>query len=520
MAFIKKHIIVIVVLFLLTSVRLTLIDRGHRFDLDEDRYANAVHAVREISAGNWGAAAQWIFLAQARPGFVLISMVPAAIQYSLWKTGKMDVFSLRSFDLNAALNVLVLLINGILFYRILLLTGVSCSLASAGTLIYSLLVNTNVYLRHLFPYDWSLLFFLISICVVLKSGVHGRLSVRAACGAGLLCAWGVLIYPGYISLALAMAVLVMAAAKWNASRLFAYCGAAMLVFLVTEIFSQAAGMSYVGDLSALSQTVTHGSFDEGLNFIVNYAMDVEGTAGLLLLLFLPLYLFIYARLDGSPVRVLIVALVVICVGHAILGVMYQKFVFYGRTLHMYFPFIVAACIRLLSLVHDSLLRRGLVLVLTAFAVIGFASFLKDYRMIIYPRDQLYRHLKDVPDERIIHLPLVDKNAGKFAAVVVNGEAYPDLDTVKTDVPEVLPGMSLIMRAVHPLAFPAYAFEHYGREDRDFLKNNPLVMQISVRPEEMKSFRPNGAMRTALDNAYCPPELKERILRLNRQAVRN
>jgi len=80
----KNKIYVILFFVLLAFFRLSLITKGHRFDLDEDRYLNALYVWIELSRGHFSQAIAYFFNALARPGFVFVSLIPAGCQLLLY----------------------------------------------------------------------------------------------------------------------------------------------------------------------------------------------------------------------------------------------------------------------------------------------------------------------------------------------------------------------------------------------------------------------------------------------------
>jgi len=91
-------------------------------------------------------------------------------------------------------NVLVTSLNMLLLYKIYR-RFFQAGMALLGMVLYSSLINTNLYLRHLLPYDHALFFFLLALWLLL------RLTARSAGWkyglVGALVVFSYAVYPGY-----------------------------------------------------------------------------------------------------------------------------------------------------------------------------------------------------------------------------------------------------------------------------------------------------------------------------------
>lgn len=257
----------------MTLFRLTLITKGHRFDLDEDRYLAALYFWTALVNGDVSFAFELLFCVQGRPGFVVLSIIPAGIQQLLLKANIINTQSLHFYDIVSLFNVAVLTINGVLFYRIVRLLSNSKSAALTGSIIYGVLVNTNLYIRHLFPYDHALLFYFIAIWLIVRDWKSGRLQPLTPIYCGLLCALSILTYPGYILLSIVIAVSLIGLGRGTILR---FIIPFIAVIMAMEVFSNGLKRSYLTQLAYLSTTVNHGSYAEGFSFMPTYLMEVEG----------------------------------------------------------------------------------------------------------------------------------------------------------------------------------------------------------------------------------------------------
>jgi len=488
--FFRKNWAVVLFFIFLAIFRLSLTTQGHRFDLDERRYFWAIFFWNDILHGRFFDAVSCFFSVSARPGFILFSLIPSGLQILLVHLNLISTADMRFFDIPSIFNVFITLINSFLFYRILILVVSNRGLAFVGVVIYSLLVNTNVYIRHLFPYDCSLLLFFIAIYLILKHQSRGLLDNRFAVMAGLLCALGSLTYPGYYALALVVAIFLASSFRSNPKVLLVYAINFLSTILFFEILARLVGKSYLLDCSILSSTVNHGSFTEGFLFITRYLKDVEGLIGVVLLTLFMIYSICFLPKDHSSAKWLVLAAILMYSLHAILGLVFFKMVFYGRTLHLYFPFMIFALVRVLTFIPLQRWRSWAAGVLLACSIISFIPFAYTYGQLSYPHDIFFKYLSRIPEDKILWIesdkkvdPAIYKN---YAAVAVNLKAY--FGVKETYVSTVRPSnMVLVVDKPHPLNFPSYTFENYTPEERKLLKERKYRMMIFVNPQKMKEY---------------------------------
>ncbi len=478
--FVRKNWAVIVFFVFLAIFRFSLIGKGHCFDADERRYFYALWFWNDIFHGKFFNGFSCIFEVQARPGFVLISLFPALFQIILLHLHFITTANLHFFDIPCVFNVLVSLANSAAVYCILRFIVTDGYLVLAGTMVYSLLVNSNVYLRHLFPYDYSLLFFLIAILLILKQRSADNPSSGFALGAGILCAMGSLVYPGYYSLALIVVLFLAMATRWNLRILAWYVGGFLALILCFEFFSELLRKSYLMECAVLSDTVKHGSFAEGFLFIFRYLKEVEGLIGMVLFALLVLYVIGFLVKDRRPCQWLLIGALLMYSIHAVLGFVFFKMVFYGRSLHMYFPFVAIAAIRLLSLMPRPNYRKGMAVILVVISLISFIPWARAYKELSYPYDLYFKYLSDVPQNK--------------EAVTVNLKSY--LNVKEGNDPQAPAHLILVADRPHPLNFASYTFENYGPQERKIIRERKYHMKIYLDPQA-QNLRESGKQEPSL-----------------------
>ena len=479
----KNNVIIVLFFILLIIFRLSLITKGHRFDTDEDRYLNALYCWTDLFKGNFYHAVAYFFNAAARPGFILVSLIPAWVQYLFIHLKMTSLFSLHFYDIPSFFNAVVTIINSVLFYRILMLIVPDRMIAVGGVISYSLLVNTNLYIRHLFPYDYSLLFFLILLLLVMSEKQKGVvLRKRTALICGFLSGLGSLIYPGYYAFAFIILVFFLISASpnflKNVSRVLLYVFSFSALVLCFEWMSRMEGVSYLSQLGALSASVTHGDFSEGFLFIIRYLRDVEGLIGIALFILFILYCAYFIFKDHTAFKWLLIAAILMYSLNAVFGIIFHKMVFYGRALHMYFPFLVMAAWRAISLIPARSLRRSLAIVLVVCSFVSFIPAAYTYARLSYPGDIFFQYLTHVRQDKILWIsadqesaPDIDNN---YSAVLINFEPF---DNFGYPPPVLSSNMALAVSRPHPLNFAAYTFEDYTPDQRKLIKDNHYEMQI-------------------------------------------
>lgn len=391
-----------------TIVRISLVGKGALAFVDEHRYVTAMLGLRALGEGHGLAFLQAINSMGARPGDGFWRAIPGLGQAALLVLCGLNPNSPPSLQVQQVFNVLVMGLNGLLLYRIYRqFFGVSFALL--GVALYSSLVNTNYYLRHLLPYDHSLFFFLMALWLLLTAPTHG--AGRRAWAVGVLSGFSYAVYPGYFmgpAVLLAMAGLLgfgRGRAGWRAfvPLIGQLAGLAALLGLL-EVLAYVSDTSYFASSRYLATTVTQGSFDEGFSFIGSYFQQVEGGFGLGLLALAAVGLILsfaqfraaLAQRGSAPVAptlwvTLVVAGFSAWLGYAMAVQFGHWLVFYGRILHFFVPLLVLSALGALQYLARPVRygSHGVLLIGGALAVGHFGSFVAAYRLVAYPADVAY-----------------------------------------------------------------------------------------------------------------------------------
>lgn len=500
-------------LVLLGTFQLSLLGVGAYSYQDEVRYKSAVNALEYLSHGDARNAVVEIARMGGRPGETLIKMIPAALQVVPHLFG-ITPANPRSLLIPTAGNVVMSLGIVFLLYRIaLLVLGGDTAVAVVVAAVYSLLINTSVYARHLFSYDWSLVIAMYALWLA----VSRPPTLRNAASAGALSAFAVTVYPGYYPLAGIVGVAL--ASRMSDPRALgrtaaAFSGGVAAVLLPTELLSRLGGHSYFLEARELTATITLGSFDEGWLFLPRYLRDVEGYTGLVLGAGLIVYaarVVVTLRREGRlrPVDWLVLPAIAAWTWEAVCASNLHWMVLYGRLIHPWFLFLTLA-------LGDAMLwlRRGTPRLVAGVAVvlvsaIAWAPSAAAYRRLSYPADVAYQlgadtgriAERDMPCElepwgilyRYASPPPVNRatgepytNASNFFLVnfcfgLPKAGAFTAIAAP--------PGGRLVSEGPHFLTFPAYGFEGCRPEDR---------RELIARHYTVRAYRTPDAATTAGD----------------------
>jgi hypothetical protein len=466
--------------------RLSLLGRGAMAFLDETMYYKAGLALDALHHGKIAGALAHIAFNNGRPGNALLQLVPAALQAIPFSFGVATSNPL-SLLIPLFCNLLVSLLGLWLFWRIALQLFEGDRVAAVlATGVYGLLVNSNLYIRHLLACEPSLCLGLLALWLALTQ----PLSRRVAVGVGAISAFAFTVYPGYY--AFLATPLVALTAREDAGRsmarladaaLFAAGGGAVLIAM--ELLCRGGNIPYFASLRGLSGTISQGSFDEGWTFFPRYLVQIERAAGVVLLCGIVLFT---ARLATDVARRnrlrlihwLVLAATAGWLWQAIASSVMQTMVLYGRLLHPWMAFLVWATIDAIRSIRGATIRKSMYVVTASASLVSWALFARQYVPLVYPADVLYDLRIDTtklassqrrcdmpfwhwyeapgPIDRQTRAPLVnrpDVMLINFCQGAPSAEKRPAAPACEPE----------LFRAPHFMAFPAYGFEGLAPEQR-------------------------------------------------------
>lgn len=529
----------IVFFTVLSCYRFSLIDRGHFAWGDERYYLPAEKFVDSMATGDTHTAALAMFEARgpappARPGFILISVCSVLFQRLVAIVADIDPATLAYYDAAAGFNVLVAMgISACVYLLGWRWTG-NRWYALAIAVTYSMLCNANMWIRHLVPYNESLLLFLSALCLLARPDTETRRHIMRGAAAGTLTALGFACYPGYYAFVL-INMAVCATVYFSRKRVWLSFGvAASVVALLLEAAARYAGGSYLIGLFGLGGTISMGLPSEGFAFLWRYMRDVEGGVGMmfygLALLFLTTTLWRRSKSIPTAARVALLAATGCYLFHATMGAVFGGMVFYGRILMMYLPFVVLSAWMGLALLNWSRFRIAGAFVLIVLSAASFQGFARSYARQEYPADLFFRSLAlseqseeypayvlwDIPpNQSSVPAPTLGPEFSMLADTTPGGsDSYVQLDSHvealtgqaryigvnlkwmfkirQADQRFVAPsGYVLIEEAVHPGGLAATAYEGHKPWERRRLVDRRYTMRLYERRSRQAASVPNA-----------------------------
>lgn len=502
----KPHLFILSVILVLLVGRCMFLGSGYLEDTDELPFL----ALLEHAENLWkGSAEAWnrqvIGLWSTYPETAMRLLQSVFLNsYADWKD--ISNTSTGALLVIGAFNLLISLLIAIVLYKILLQLSFSRNLSALGVLLYGTLLNTNLYIRHILPYDCSLLFHLVAVYFLLKDPQTRLRTIWA----GLFCGLGFYTYYGnFMFLFITWAILLYQVGRdWKllVSRTVLFAAPSLVMLLFLEWLSQQSGRGYILHTIIFSDTIFHGSPEEGLTYLFKYFSQVEGRWGIffLLLFFSGVVLAVpgRGRLPGK-LRAFLGLGIVAYLLYGIYAVTTGHMVFYGRVLHMYYPFLAVGALVLLNR------YRFLVLPVAIAAVLHFAFVVRELNSIGYPRSMVFEYsLFDGEDKtqfvnelragiiydyrmKYFHeedfglatyqLPQPAKfNTPVDSLILLNFGFfyhYPD-DFMDTYRPFSPPDRAeLVVERLHFMSHPAYTFEYNTKYGRAFMLEKTFFIKL-------------------------------------------
>lgn len=511
--------------------KITLAGSGFLALYDEKRIMKSNYALNHFQRGEIDSAINMLFSTEARPGAATINLIPiAAMRMNAHFRGLSLYESRNSYPLfffNLAIHCMILVVLYRLSFRLLNDDILSLFAVTA----YSCLTNSNINLRHAFPYDACLLINLSLIRSILSNTENnGTNGINSFC-LGLLSFLAYLVYPGYIKLFAASGMFFFFLNLTRRRTLetfrdsFFYAAGILTCLVSTQILSMMVGKSYLRSAMDLSKTLHQGSFEESFSFMFKYLYEVEGISGVLLILSLALFCIATARnlIKGnikfkSPILILSASFFILYMFWAIEGYFLHKCVFTGRIIHLYIPFF---CIFMAYAVRETIPSMGFRSVLTLLVSLVFITdfFVKTehYKSFAYHRDVIWsmdekykvgkieRICEDAGGRNQIPVKTVPGQSRSNDAEIYEGNSlgdnpsgrrgihdgrvaknliyvnfcytYPETDMSNYRIFKPSADMDLLFSKPHFLNFKGYQYESFSIQGRNNL--DKMNLQIAV-----------------------------------------
>ncbi|MCX6272536.1 MAG: hypothetical protein NTU44_15225 [Bacteroidetes bacterium] len=497
-------------IILITIVKFSLIGTGFlAFTTDENRYTSSGIALRDLAEKRVDTAIHRLYTTSARPGEAIIKILPNVVQYFT-----ADYFNIYYYESN---NSYPLFIFNFIIYCIILIVHFKFSklvlkdefLALLSVLLYSCLTNSYLYLRHATPYDDSLLIFYLLMYKTTIYTEENSLSVKKSFFIGIFSFFGYLVYPGYLPLFCAVAVvlffnnLTKQDLRHKIRHSIFYLLGSLSCLAIFESMSRLGGMSYISDALRLSGTINQGSYEESFSFLIKYLFEVDGVTGIIVILGLVLFCYVLVFQHRSKFKhysmiyLLGIAFISLYLAYAGMGYFLHKMVYYGRLLHQYIPFI---CIFSLFSINEFIIkirRIKLVFLFISFVfILNFGVCFIHYLSFSYPRDIGWKlsktyNLNDVKNVREFDncsssIPLIENFAHSdynrtnrtFEKIIITNccwvNGVGDFSKFHPFVPDK--NYKLVEAKPHYVNFKAYQFEGFNIIERRNLDKMKLQIK--------------------------------------------
>jgi len=510
----REKIFLLIFIAFICIYRCALIDRGAVSFPDEEIYYNSVSALSHLLNGDIKKSCSSISNTYSRPGEATIRSIPVLAQRIMEKNFSIEYNDPRSLAIQTIFNVIISIAILIIFYKIsLIIFDHKFGPAILGTIVYSLLANTNIYIRHILPYNNSLLLFMIIIYYILKN-LRGNsyLSTKNIVIAGLLAGFsfatwdGSYIVPPFLFLILLFTNPNFFYQNRKYYHLLIVILSTMSVLILYEIVARIGGLSLIKLIFIQSNSQDQGSFEEGFAFLPKYLIQVEGLIGYAILIGSVSYL-IKVLYDGMrnktidladhPLKIFTLIVFIEILFHASMTVIFQKLMFYGRFLHLFYPFLVWATV---AFVFEITNKKWKVFSFIALSVISLASFIGfsfEYLPLAYPGDVLYKNGIKIVDKDSSNLinesPALFKISEPGHVYKKSDFSYPAVYTENDlilvnfcfyyPVPEEYTAyksaknQKLLYDAKHWQTFAAYQFEGSSMEERERISRRNYRIRI-------------------------------------------
>jgi hypothetical protein len=498
---ISDRIKLIVVLLLLLVGRVAISGSGMLDDSDEVDYYAAEDAVDSLLVGNLAGSINALVLTEGKPTETLLKMALVPVHRAWALIIGVPRHSVSGLLPLSAFNIIVSLGLLLAFHRLLLTLALGEGSALLGMMILGVTVNLNLYTRHLLPYDLGLLFNMLALLALLHRPWEMDRRVRSA---AILSALGFTTYHGHFMFTAILCGLVVLPAdprnRWNWQRLRSFALWFVALPVAYELLFRLGGQSFFKEAFKIGGTISQGSFDEGFRYAWLYASLVEGPLGMALVALFPVSVLAALRKDpdAKVTRILVLASIAY-LSYALVVQCLNLFVFYGRILHMYLPFLVLG----VSFLIDRLpqLRSRLVLLaLVLFVTIQYVSNVLDMNSIAYPRKVLdtyglsadrvgisFHHELSFTEDHVSN-PRFRKHGQRpgeltgDSLVVVNTAFFhhhPDR-FIDTHRPFAADGGDTLFSGLHFMSHPAYTLEYCSRMGREFYLSQQFHITV-IRP---------------------------------------
>ena len=498
-----------IIIFLYLSIawvnlyKFVLIRQGFLTEPDERRYLMSWSFLKHLLQGDWQGAIHAVFSAQGRPASILLHTIPASLQFISAKIRHLELFETQNFDVVFVYNLTINLITLYVLYRLFQLIFNNQILSLTGILFYSVLVNNFSYLRHIYPYDESLLLFIYLVYRLVKAYLNKpNFDIEFAFWTGSLAFLGFLIYPAYYLSFMAVYILFNILIWYKKISLKSwltlnsvYIAGSVSILLIFEILSRFGQASYLYNIRHLSGTVNQGDYKEAYSFIVKYFWQVEQFPGLILLAGIAIFSILFFKVNTPAKKLTGMIVLSFLIPYLIFttsAYFLHNLVMMGRILHQFVFVIILMNVFVLQMLNTKF-QKYIVLTLVFLLSIQFYSQIQTYLSISYPRDVYWQYLKTYPLSHINQISEYDNSWSNLpqkmdgiyikpnqqdSMTIVNGQYFFPVDTADKYHPyRPKNNKKLIFNHLHFINYKAYQLEAYKIKERTLIDSLQLRIRV-------------------------------------------
>jgi hypothetical protein len=262
---------------------------------------------------------------------------------------------------------------------------------------------------------------------------------------------------------------------------------------------QSVDKSYLEFLISSSTTINQGSFSEGIVYIAVYFYFVEKWFGIIILTLS--IAGVYKLFSNKAFHKASFVSLIGIISYFLYGffVYYtHSMVFYGRVLHMYYPFIIIICLLFIQELNIRI-RTFFIFSLITIATLNYFFVINDLNKIAYPINVVIDYKLNPKSENFTIVSEIErlddiKNIDSFN--IYNGKPtlldttkkyillnfgffhhHPDKFINKYQKFHIQPNMKLKFSKKHFMSHPVYTFEYCTQRGRKFFIDKSLKVSI-------------------------------------------
>lgn len=463
--------------------RLTLIDKGLMYWWDERMHWFSMRLWADVISGNWTDFLNTPFnpKIQGRPLWVMLNMIPAGIQAIYWWITGIKTETPQSLYLVGVYNVILSMLVLGLFWLVAKRLLVRRTSTVIAVLIYGLLANSTINVRHMYPIYTSLILYLLSFWILLR---RTKINWSTALISGVLAGMGQMIYASYFLFPLFnVVVLIYKLAKSRIKIVGSFGLGYALPIIIMELWARSVGTSIYASISR--DPGLNPGLIEALWFLPIYLIEAEGLIGVTLLtltgfLIILIAVRLWKHYSISLAVVMGLVSLLIYAAFAVTTIWHHRI--YARVVHVYILFMILGAVGAMEYLRQRQQRLVLLLV-GMISIYSFYQWAKVFVGISYPLDikfkicgTYYRCPETVME--------IDENNPGAASEISAATKFILVNTIYMFpiMPEPLmftppENFRLITAVPHPLNFVPYQLEGYSPQERSWLKQRNYAIKV-------------------------------------------